>query len=73
MLVIYNKDVPGIIGQIGTLLGKNKINIAGMSFGRERPGKSAITVLNIDAEVPKPVLDEMKKAKNINDVTMIKL
>lgn len=73
MLVIYNKDVPGIIGQIGTLLGKNKINIAGMSFGRERPGESSITVLNVDCEVPGPVLDEIKSAKNIEDVTMIRL
>ena len=73
MLVIYNKDVPGIIGQIGAMLGSNNINIAGMSFGREKPGKSAITVLNIDSEVPKDVLDKMRKAKNINDVTMIKL
>jgi len=73
MLVIYNKDVPGIIGQIGTMLGKNKINIAGMSFGREKPGEKAITVLNVDCEVPKAVLDEMKNAKNIDDVTLIKL
>lgn len=73
MLVIYNNDVPGIIGQIGTLLGKNKINIAKMSFGREKPGQKSITVLNIDCEVPKPVLDEIREAKNIIDVTMIKL
>lgn len=73
MLVIYNKDVPGIIGQIGTILGKNRINIAGMSFGRERPGENAITVLNVDCEVPKAVLDEIRGAKNIEDVNMIKL
>jgi D-3-phosphoglycerate dehydrogenase len=73
MLVIYNKDVPGIIGQIGTILGKNKINIAGMSFGRKKRGEDSISVLNIDSEVPKAVLSEIKKAKNIHDVTMIKL
>ena len=73
MLVIHNKDVPGIIGQIGTLLGKNKINIAGMSFGRMKAGATAITVLNVDCEVPKAILDEIGKAKNIIDVTMIKL
>ncbi|NQT06979.1 MAG: phosphoglycerate dehydrogenase [Candidatus Omnitrophica bacterium] len=73
MLVIYNKDVPGIIGQIGTLLGRSKINIAGMSFGREKPGQSSITVLNVDCELPKKVLEEIRAAKNIIDVTMIKL
>ncbi len=73
MLVIYNKDVPGIIGQIGTILGRNKINIAGMSFGREKPGENSISLLNVDSEVPKDVLEEIRKAKNIDDVTMIKL
>ena len=71
MLVIFNKDVPGIIGQIGTLLGKNKINIAGMSFGREKPGKRAITVLNIDCAVPKDILEEIRSAKNIDDAEMV--
>jgi len=73
MLVIYNTDVPGIIGEMGTLLGKNNINIAGMSFGREKPGGKAITVLNIDCEVPKDVLEEIRSAKNITDVFMIRL
>jgi D-3-phosphoglycerate dehydrogenase len=73
MLVVYNKDVPGIIGQIGTILGKNNINIARMSFGREKPGEYSISVLNVDCEVPKAVLSEMKKAKNVYDIHMIKL
>lgn len=73
MLVIYNKDLPGVVGDIGTILGRNKINIAGMSFGRERPSGTAITVLNVDNEVPSKVLDEIRKAKNINDVKLIKL
>lgn len=73
MLVIYNKDVPGIIGHIGTLLGKNNINISHMSFGRERPGQDAISILNVDSEVPKAVLNEIRKAENINDATLIKL
>ncbi|MFH1753144.1 MAG: phosphoglycerate dehydrogenase [Candidatus Omnitrophota bacterium] len=73
MLIIYNKDVPGIIGQIGTILGDNNINIAAMSFGREKPGEYSISVLNVDSEVPKALLDQIKKAKNVYDVNMIKL
>lgn len=73
MLVISNKDVPGIIGEIGTLIGKNKINIAGMSFGRETPGGKAITVLNVDSVVPKDVLAQIKSAKNIFDAKLVKL
>jgi len=73
MLVISNKDAPGIIGQIGTLLGNNKINIAGMSFGREKPGGNSISVLNVDSVVPKEVLAQIKSANNINDVKLVKL
>jgi D-3-phosphoglycerate dehydrogenase len=71
MLVIKNKDVPGIIGQIGTILGKNNINIAGMSFGREEKGGTAFSVVNVDQEVPKNALDEIRKARNIYEVKAI--
>ena len=73
MLVMSNKDVPGVVGSIGTLLGKNKINIAGMTFGRIKAGGEAISILNIDSEVPKDVLDQIKKAPNIHGVKMVKL
>jgi D-3-phosphoglycerate dehydrogenase len=73
MLVMSNKDVPGIIGQIGTILGKNNVNIAGMSFGREEKGGKAVSVLNIDSDVPKDVLDEIRKSQNIFSVKLVKL
>ena len=73
MLVISNKDVPGIVGLIGMLLGNAKINIAGMTFGREKPGGNAITLLNVDKEVPKAIVEKIKKAKHIKGVKQIKL
>jgi len=73
MIVISNKDAPGIVGNIGTVLGENKINIAGMTFGREKPGGNAITVLNVDSEVPKEVLKKIAKLKNVVDAKLIKL
>lgn len=73
MLVIKNKDVPGIIGQVGTILGKNSINIAGMSFGRDAKGGTAISVLNIDSDVSKKVLEEVRSAKNVYEVKLVKV
>jgi len=73
MLVIDNEDAPGIVGHIGTILGNEKINIAGMTFGRDKKGGNAITLLNVDSEVPKNLLEKMKKAKNIRDVKYVKL
>lgn len=73
MLVIRNKDLPGIVGQICNILGQNKINIAEMTFGREKPGGQAITLLNIDSIVPEKVLHKIKNTKNIFDAKLIKL
>jgi D-3-phosphoglycerate dehydrogenase len=73
MVVAHNIDVPGIIGQIGTILGKNNINIAAMTFGREQPGGKTLSVLNVDSEVPEKVLEEMRRVKNILDAKLIKL
>ena len=73
MLFISNKDTPGIVGHIGTVLGKNKINIAGMTFGREKPGGNAVTVLNVDSHLSAKVLDELKTHKDISDAKLVKL
>ena len=73
MLVIFNRDVPGIIGEIGTIFGKNNINIASVSFGRDVKGGNAVSVWNVDSDVPKMLLEEIKRAKNIQEVKLVKL
>lgn len=73
MLIVTNKDRPGIIGQIGSLLGDNNINIAEMTFGRVEKGGDAITVLNVDSQVSNEVLEKIKQSENILDVKQIKL
>lgn len=73
MIVAHNIDVPGIIGKMGTILGNNKINIAAMTFGREKPGGKTLSVLNVDSAVPEEVLNEIRSAKNILDAKLVKL
>jgi len=73
MLIIRNEDKPGLIGSLGTLLGASKINIAGMSNGRDKPGGMAITVVNIDNPVSAQVLEQVKKLKHVLDAKLIKL
>ncbi len=73
MLIIKNEDRPGLIGQLGTLLGASKINIAGMSNGRDKPGGTAITVVNIDNHVPPKVLEAVKRLRHVLDAKLIKL
>ncbi len=59
MLFYVNDDVPGIIGCVGTVMGNHQINIAQMSCGRHQVGSRALTVLNVDSEIPAEVIDSL--------------
>jgi D-3-phosphoglycerate dehydrogenase len=73
LLFLYNNDKPGVIGDIGTLLGKNQINIARMHFGRESQGGMAISVVSIDTHASPRIIDQIKKLPNILSVKQIRL
>jgi D-3-phosphoglycerate dehydrogenase len=73
MLVVFNKDVPGIIGTIGTTFGKNNINVASVSFGRSEKGGRAVSVWNVDSDISKEVLEEIKRNKNVYGLKLVKL
>ena len=73
MLVIGNRDQPGFIGAIGTLLGKHDINIGSMSVGRTVRGEEAMTVITVDEAVPVEVEAEVKKLPNVLGVRAIKV
>ena len=73
MLLLVNNDEPGVIGSIGSLLGKSGINISRMQLGRERPGAKAISVVGVDAEVPSAVLIKLKELPHILSAKQIRL
>jgi D-3-phosphoglycerate dehydrogenase len=73
MIVMQNWDKPGIIGNIGTLLGKYNVNIAAMTFGRDQPGGKAISVLNVDSPISGEIREKIKKIENVLEVKVIKL
>jgi D-3-phosphoglycerate dehydrogenase len=71
LLLLNNTDKPGIVGQLGSLLGKHKINIASMSLGRDTEGGLALTVLSLDSVPPQALLDELKKDHDISNVKVV--
>jgi D-3-phosphoglycerate dehydrogenase len=75
VLFVKNGDLPGVVGTIGTVLGKNGVNIAEMSLGRVGKGKKAyaMTAINTDSEVPAKVVALIKKNKLVLDVKVVKL
>ena len=73
LLLLNNSDKPGIVGHLGTLLGKHNVNIASMSLSRDTAGGLALTVLSLDSAPPQAMLDELKKDHDISNVKVVKL
>ena len=67
MIVFKNSDVPGVIGDVGRILGEHRINIADFRLGRSGEG-NAVAVIIVDNDVPKDVLEELKNLKEALDV-----
>ncbi len=73
LLVFTHRDVPGIIGRVGTVFGQHKINIAQMAVGRATPGGAATGVLNLDTEPTPAALAEVLQTSDITSATVIRL
>jgi D-3-phosphoglycerate dehydrogenase len=75
LLAIRNKDVPGVIGRIGTILGEHRINIANFALGRANGGggATALAVLQIDGEVGDAVIQKLRAEPAITGVRQVTL
>ncbi|MEM0353380.1 MAG: ACT domain-containing protein, partial [Archaeoglobaceae archaeon] len=74
-IISLHEDKPGVIGRVGTLFGKNNINIAGMIVGRsgDKPGGVQLMLLLVDDPPSEEVLREMTKLDGIIDATYVEL
>jgi D-3-phosphoglycerate dehydrogenase len=73
LLVFRHRDVPGIIGAVGTIFGKHNVNIAQMAVGRAAPGGEAVGVLNLDTEPSAESLAEVRKHPAITSAVVVRL
>lgn len=73
MLVTQHTDKPGIIGKVGTLLGDNQINIAGMHVGREAIGGRAIMALLVDESIPAELIERIRAIEGMEKAQLITL
>lgn len=65
MIIIDHTDQPGVIGEVGTILGASGVNIGAMQVGRKHPGGKAIMVLSVDTPVDSGLIQKIEKAKTI--------
>ena len=73
LFLMTNKDRPGIVGYIGTLMSKYDVNIANMSLSRDNKGGHALSVLNLDSVPPAALLEEIHEDADISNVRVVKL
>ncbi len=75
MLIFRHRDVPGLIGFIGTMFGQHGVNIAHMSLGREKDeqGGNAIAVLNLDNPPTPEVVEEIRAHPEVTSVELVQL
>lgn len=79
LVYMRNQDVPGVIGKVGTILGRHGINIANFSLGR-RSGevqsgvpREAIAVVQVDGSVPDAVVSELREVPAVQQAKAIRL
>jgi len=73
MLFTLHRDMPGIIGKIGSLLGSFNVNIASMQVGRKIVRGDAVMALSLDDPLPEGLLSEIIKVDGIRDAYTVKL
>lgn len=75
LLIIRNDDQPGVIGEVGTRLGRHGVNIATFALGRSASG--AVGVVSVDegegAAISQAVLDDIRKAPHVRSVTVARI
>jgi D-3-phosphoglycerate dehydrogenase len=78
LIYLRNRDVPGVIGKVGTILGEGEINIAAFSLGRRSAEisahtREAIAVVHVDGPVPDEVLKQLEKIPAVRQAKAVRL
>lgn len=62
-----------LLASVGATLAVEKINIAGLSLGRDKPGQRALTVINVDSPLTEDILRKVEKIDGVFDVKAVRL
>jgi D-3-phosphoglycerate dehydrogenase len=73
LLVYNNIDRPGMLAKVGLIMAKHNVNIAGVSLGRSRMGENALTVMNIDSDIPPAGMKELLAEEGVSNLKLVRL
>lgn len=71
MVFVANDDKPGLIGNLGKLLGDAKVNIANFNLGRNAAATAAVALIEVDEEVPANLIEQISKLPSVNAVKLL--
>ncbi len=73
LLVVKNDDTPGVVGHVGSLLGRRALNIARMSVGRRPDSGRAVMLIEVDQPVPADALAEITEIPGVREARALEL
>ena len=73
LIAIHNRDVPGVVGKVGTLLGDEKVNIGQIHLSRDKERDEAFSLINIDSEPPARLIELLQAIPGVVSVRQIRL
>jgi D-3-phosphoglycerate dehydrogenase len=73
LIYIVNKDVPGVVGKVGTLLGDREINIAEYNLARSDSGGKAMAIITVDSPLDPETLNFLKSFREMEEVRQVRL
>jgi D-3-phosphoglycerate dehydrogenase len=73
MIVICNTDQPGVIGDVGTILGRHGVNIGTFALGRDGDRAVGVVIVDETAPIPEEVLEELRRVKAIREVRLVRV
>ncbi|HEY8183551.1 MAG TPA: phosphoglycerate dehydrogenase [Thermoanaerobaculia bacterium] len=73
LIYVINKDVPGVVGKVGTLLGDREINIAEYNLARKSSGGKAMAIITVDSALDPATLSFLRSFKEMEEVKQVRL
>jgi D-3-phosphoglycerate dehydrogenase len=73
MIVLCNTDQPGVIGDVGTILGRHGVNIANFALGRDGDRAVGVVIVDEDKPIPDAVLTELRHVKAVREARLVRV
>ncbi len=73
ILILHNRDVPGVVGRLGTFLAEHKVNIAGLTLGRMKAGGQAVSFFHVDSPLDASQLEALRGLQDVTGAQMVRL